>query len=58
MCLHSYTGEAGLQTDAEDAETARVSVACCGGWARRGVSVVGGAVEPPEDAGRDEEPAQ
>lgn len=54
----SYTGEVGLQADAENPETARVPLAGRGGWAWRGVSVVGGAVEPSEDAGRHEEPPQ
>lgn len=58
VCLHSCVGEDGLQTHAENTETARVSVACCRGWARRGVPVVSIPVEPPEDCGRDEEPAQ
>lgn len=58
MYLHSYTGTDGHQTNAENTKTAGVSVAGGGGWARRGVSVVSGAVEPPQDPGRDEEPAQ
>lgn len=58
VCLLSHAGEVGLQTDAENTETAGVSVACCRGWAGWRVPVVGVSVEPPEDRGRDEEPAQ
>lgn len=54
----SSAGEAGLQADAEDAETARVPLACGGRRAPGGLPVVGGAVEPSEDAGRHEEPSQ
>lgn len=54
----SHTGEVGLQADVEDPETARVPLAGCGRWPWGGVPVVGGPVEPSEDAGRHEEPPQ
>lgn len=54
----SHPGEGGLQADAEDAQTGRVSMASSGRRAGQGAPVVGGAVEPPQDAGGDEEPAR
>lgn len=58
VCLHSYTGARGCQTNAENTQTGCVPVARCGGRARRRLPVVRRALEPPEDSGRDEEPAQ
>ena len=54
----SRAGEGGLEAHAENAAAGRVPLARGGGRARGGVPVVVTAVEPPEDAGGYEKPAQ
>lgn len=53
-----FTGGGGRAARAEDASAARLPLARVGRWPGRRFPLVGAGLEPPEDAGPLEEPAQ